>query len=66
MPRDDLIALLVKARAVLDRYMFNADDEIRDDVAEVCMAIDDVLPDSGRAQLRTADTDPAALARSAA
>lgn len=65
MPRDDLIALLVKARGVLDRYMFNADDEIRDDVAEVCMAIDDLLPDSARAQ-RPADTNRAALARSAA
>jgi hypothetical protein len=45
MPHDELIALLDRARTVLDRYLFDADgDAIRDDVAEVCMAIDDALP----------------------
>ncbi|HYL02394.1 MAG TPA: hypothetical protein VEU54_03165 [Steroidobacteraceae bacterium] len=45
MPHDELIALLDRARTVLDRYLFDADgDAIRDDVAEVCMVIDDALP----------------------
>jgi hypothetical protein len=44
MPHDELIALLNRARTVLDRYLFEADGQaIRDDVAEVCMAIDDAL-----------------------
>ena len=41
MTQDELLALLTKARAVLDRHMFDADEAIRDDVAEICMAIDD-------------------------
>jgi hypothetical protein len=55
MPHDDLIALLKRARAVLERYMFEADGAaIRDDVAEVCMAIDDELPVEWRVQLKKA------------
>ena len=50
MPQDELIALLDRARTVLEWYLFDpAGDVIRDDVAEVCMAIDDALP--GRALL---------------
>ena len=50
MAYDELLALLNRARTVLDRYMFDTDGEvIRDDVAEVCMAIDDALPEE-RAQ----------------
>ena len=67
MPHDQLIALLKKARAVLDRYMFEADGElIRDDVAEICMAIDDTLPEEGRVLVRKAELDRSALERSAA
>jgi hypothetical protein len=39
----DCECLLRQARSVLDRYMFDG-DTIRDDVAEVCMKIDDALP----------------------
>ncbi len=57
-----MLALLTRARAVLDRYLFDADSEtMRDDVAEVCMAIDDALPDEGRVPVKRA-----ALERSAA
>ena len=67
MPHDQLIALLKKARAVLDRYMFEADGElIRDDVAEICMAIDDTLPEEGRVLVKKAELDRSALERSAA
>jgi hypothetical protein len=45
MPHDELLQLLAKARAVLDRHLFEADGKaVRDDVAEICMAIDDALP----------------------
>jgi hypothetical protein len=36
--------LLRRARTVLERYMWDG-ETIRDDVAEVCMKIDDVLLD---------------------
>jgi hypothetical protein len=62
MPQDEMLALLTRARAVLDRYLFDADSEtMRDDIAEVCMAIDDALPDEGRVPVKRA-----ALERSAA
>jgi hypothetical protein len=62
MPQDEMLALLTRARAVLDRYLFDADSEtMRDDVAEVCLAIDDALPDEGRVPVKRA-----ALERSAA
>ena len=35
--------LLAAARQVLERYLFDGDD-IHDDVAELCMKIDDVMP----------------------
>jgi hypothetical protein len=61
MPHDDMIALLKRARAVLERYMFEADGAaIRDDVAEVCMAIDDELPVEWRAQLQEASLERSA------
>ena len=67
MPHDDLLVQLARARAVLERYMFDADSEvIRDDVAEVCMAIDDSLPDEGRVPVRKAELDRSMLQRSAA
>ena len=42
MPHD-CERLLSQARAILERYMFDG-DTIRDDVAEICMKIDDLLP----------------------
>ncbi len=36
-------SLLRSARSLLDRFMFEG-DEMRDDVANLCMKIDDVLP----------------------
>jgi len=63
----DLLALLTRARAVLDRYMFEADGEaVRDDIAEICMAIDDALPDEERVRPRKAELDRSMLERSAA
>ncbi len=35
--------LLRSARSLLDRFMFEG-DELRDDVANLCMQIDDALP----------------------
>jgi hypothetical protein len=37
--------LLRSARSLLDRFMFEG-DEMRDDVANLCMKIDDALPSS--------------------
>ena len=66
MPHDELIALLTRVRTVLERYMFEADGEaIRDDFAEVCMAIDDSLPDEG-VKPKKAELDRSSLERSAA
>jgi chorismate-pyruvate lyase len=60
--QEELITLLKRARTVLGRYMFEEGSEaIRDDVAEVCMAIDDTLPDDSRVLVKRA-----ALERSAA
>jgi len=67
MPPDELLVLLARARAVMDRYMFDPESEvIRDDIAEICMAIDDALPDEGRVPLRKAELDRSMLQRSAA
>ena len=35
--------LLRSTRSLLDRFMFEG-DEIRDDLANLCMKIDDILP----------------------
>ena len=66
MANDELQALLTRARAVLDRYMFDESERIRDDVAEVCMAIDDALPDETRVQVKRVELDRSLLERSAA
>jgi hypothetical protein len=53
MSHEELLALLTRARAVLGQYLFGEEDEpIRDDVAEICMAIDDALPDETRVQVK--------------
>jgi hypothetical protein len=57
MSNEDLLALLSRARAVLDRHMFDAEDAIRDDVAEVCMAIDDALPDASRIPIKKTELE---------
>ncbi|HTC14523.1 MAG TPA: hypothetical protein VK695_01850 [Steroidobacteraceae bacterium] len=55
------MALLKRARAVLDGYMFEGDGEaMRDDVAQVCMAIDDALPVEGRVLLKKAELERSA------
>jgi hypothetical protein len=37
--------LIRTARAVLERYLFDADGQvIRDDIAEICMKIDEAFP----------------------
>jgi hypothetical protein len=55
MPNDETLTLLRKARAVLDRYLFDeATQAVRDDVAEVCIAIDDALPDETRVPIKRA------------
>jgi hypothetical protein len=42
MTQDDYARLLRSARSVLERYMFDG-VAVRDDVAEICMKLDDVL-----------------------
>lgn len=61
MPHEELIARLQRARRVLDRYLFEPDGAvIRDDVAEVCMAIDGVLPDETRVAVRKVELERSA------
>ena len=61
MSHEELLALLTRARAVLGHYLFEAEDEpIRDDVAEICMAIDDALPDETRVPVKRVMLDRSA------
>jgi hypothetical protein len=61
MPHDELVALLTRARLVLERYLFEPSGELaRDDVAEVCMAIDAALPEAGNLRLRSAEPERSA------
>jgi hypothetical protein len=48
MQNEELLALLRQARAVLERYLCDDADAMHDDVAEICMKIDDALPQEGR------------------
>lgn len=57
MTNEQLLALLSRARVVLDRHMFDADETIRDDIAEVCMAIDDALPDATRVPIKKTELE---------
>ncbi|HWX70691.1 MAG TPA: hypothetical protein VNY25_13395 [Steroidobacteraceae bacterium] len=53
MSHDELLVLLTRARAVLGHYLFEDEDEpVRDDIAEICMAIDDALPDESRVAVK--------------
>ena len=54
MSHEELLALLNKARTVLDRYLFDESETMRDDVAQVCMAIDEALPGEGRVEVKKA------------
>jgi hypothetical protein len=54
---DELLVLLKRARTVLESYMFDADEALRDDVAEVCMAIDDALPDATRVPIKRTELE---------
>ena len=44
MTYDEAIALLRQARSVLERHMFEDNGHCWDDIAEICMKIDDALP----------------------
>jgi hypothetical protein len=61
----ELLTLLTKARAVLDRYLFDDEEMLRDDVAAVCTAIDDALPDETRVLVKKVELETA-VRRSAA
>jgi hypothetical protein len=61
MPHEELIALLKRARSVLESYLFEPDGEvIRDDIAQICMAIDDALPDEIRVTVRKVELERSA------
>ena len=54
MSQAELLALLSRARAVLDRYLFDESETMRDDIAQICMAIDEALPGEGRVEVKKA------------
>ncbi|MBV9343456.1 MAG: hypothetical protein JOZ03_00535 [Gammaproteobacteria bacterium] len=61
MSEEELLALLARARALLERFLFDTDaEQVRDDVAEVCMAIDDALPDESRVRMKRAHLERSA------
>jgi hypothetical protein len=57
MTQEELLTLLLKARTVLKAHLFDEGEMIRDDIAEICMQIDDALPDSGRVLVRKAELE---------
>lgn len=56
---DPALALLAETRKVLERYIFDG-ESCRDDIAEICQKIDDVLLTQLEAQVRTDKTRAAA------
>ena len=54
MSQAELLALLSRARAVLDRYLFDESETMRDDIAQICMAIDEALPGEGQVEVKKA------------
>jgi hypothetical protein len=62
MTHEELLALLVRSRAVHERYLFDG-EVMRDDVAELCIAIDDALSRQSQASARQ---ESPSLERSAA
>jgi hypothetical protein len=57
MSHEELLALLNKARTVLDRYLFDDSEAMRDDVVQICMAIDDALPSEGRVEVKNTELE---------
>jgi hypothetical protein len=57
MSHEELLALLNRARTVLDRYLFDDSEAMRDDVAQICTAIDDALPSEGRVEVKKAELE---------
>jgi hypothetical protein len=57
MTNDELLGLLSRARVVLACHMFDPDEAVRDDVAEICMAIDDALPDASRVSIKRTELE---------
>jgi hypothetical protein len=57
MTHEELLALLAKARGVLQVHMFDEAERIRDDIAELCMQIDDALPDASRVVVKKAELE---------
>jgi hypothetical protein len=57
MSHEELLALLNQARTVLDRYLFDDSEAIRDDVAQICMAIDDARPSEGRVEVKNTELE---------
>ena len=50
---DELVALLARSRRVLEHYLVDQEsDTMRDDVAEICMAIDVALPAADRVTIK--------------
>jgi hypothetical protein len=57
MTQKELLTLLIRARTVLQAHLFAEDEMIRDDIAEICMQIDDALPDAGRVLVRKVELE---------
>lgn len=57
MSQEELLSLLRRARTVLQAHLFDEGEIIRDDVAEVCMQIDDALPDASRVLVKKSELE---------
>ena len=57
---DELVALLARSRRVLEHYLVDdKTDAMHDDVAELCMAIDNALPEPNRVTIKSAHLERA-------
>jgi len=63
MQSDHFLTLLVKARGVLEHHLFEENGSIRDDVAEVCMAIDHAVPPTQRIEQARGEAEEQLLQR---
>ena len=57
MTQEELLRLLLKARTVLQAHLFDEEEMIRDDIAQMCMQIDDALPDASRVLVRKTELE---------
>ena len=57
MSQAELLALLSRARAVLDRYLFDEGETMRDDIAQICIAVDEALPAEARGKVKKAELE---------